>query len=482
MVAISRAIAVAQSQPTPIDIGAVGKGKSGKGGKGSKGAGKRNNQTQQACSRCGNTDHTSANCPHSVKTCRKCGNVGHLASVCRSSGTPQPKVKGGQKGKGGGKGANAVKICWSCGESGHMSSQCPKKKVHSVEEPTTASQAGSQDTIMVGLVGSDIDVGSVSEVTLEPRSADEKICSVGAPTVREGESVDIEIDAGAEVSCLLVKIGADTYPPHATRLSQHKIWAVVVGRRSSLQAVEMHTSSGSFGYSHHTLVKMDQRAGVWLVYEGGSSCSSGPAVPEDVEESEPVKKLVVPTAPTATDREEHRASLHAVFRTWCRECCIGRGRKHQHRAGGRDTTIPAIAIDNSYLNERDDLLQEAAGAPIWVSKCNRDRWIGAAIVPTKGADEHAVAELKNDVICSGFTEDFVRSDNEPAILALKESAATALKLTGMSVKMEESALYDSQSNGLAESAVKDVKDAVRTTIGLSRQTFWTRVSRETPQS
>ena len=50
--------------------GAVGKGKSGKGGKGSKGAGKRNNQTQQACSRCGNTDHISANCLHSDKTCQ----------------------------------------------------------------------------------------------------------------------------------------------------------------------------------------------------------------------------------------------------------------------------------------------------------------------------------------------------------------------------------------------------------------------------
>ena len=53
--AISRAIAVAQSQLTPMDIGAVGKVKSGTGGKGSRGAGKRNSSTQQACSRCGNT-------------------------------------------------------------------------------------------------------------------------------------------------------------------------------------------------------------------------------------------------------------------------------------------------------------------------------------------------------------------------------------------------------------------------------------------
>ena len=165
-----------------------------------------------------------------------------------------------------------------------------------------------------------------------------------------------------------------------------------------------------------------------------------------------MKKFVTPSAPTAEDREEQTASGHAVFRTRCRECCIGRGRMHQHRAGGRETAIPAIAIDYGYLNDRDNQMREA-GAPILVSKCDRDRWIGAAIVPTKGADEYAVAELKNDVMCSGFTEVLIRSDNEPSILALKESTATVLKFAGVTIKAEESALYDSQSNGLAERAL-----------------------------
>ena len=146
-----------------MDIGAMGKVKSGKG---SNGAGKRNNQTQQACFRCGNIDHTSANCLHSDKTCRKCGKVGHLASVCRSSGTPKPRAV--RKAKEVAKVRMLPRLVGT-GESGHMSSQCPKKKVHSVEESTTASQAGSsQDTIMVGSVGSYFDVGSVREVTHEP--------------------------------------------------------------------------------------------------------------------------------------------------------------------------------------------------------------------------------------------------------------------------------------------------------------------------
>ena len=113
------------------------------------------------------------------------------------------------------------------------------------------------------------------------------------------------------------------------------------------------------------------------------------------------------------------------------------------------TAIPAIAIDFGYLNERNDLLQETTGAPIRVSKCDRERQIGAAIVPTKGAHEFAIAALKNDVSGSGVAEVLVRSDDVSAVLALKESPATPLKLAGATVKINEGALYDSPRNGLA---------------------------------
>ena len=70
-------------------------------------------------------------------------------------------------------------------------------------------------------------------------------------------------------------------------------------------------------------------------------------------------------------------------------------------------------------------------------------------------------------------------ENELAIRALKESTATALKLADVTVRIEESALHDSQSNGLTKSAVKDVKGVMRTNLACLVR-LRTRVFRITP--
>ena len=192
---------------------------------------------------------------------------------------------------------------------------------------------------MVGAIGSYFDLGSVSEGILEPRSAGAKICSVGVPSVCEGEIVYVEVDSGAAVSCLPASIGADTFPLYETRLTwchnsvfgsgrcarrccelvgaiqsheffaEHKILAGVAGRRSSLRRCYfVRKATGNLvtlvtkrcawhlrvklkphselphagGEEFMEVMSLDRGAGVRLVQEGSSS-SSGPAAPEDVE-------------------------------------------------------------------------------------------------------------------------------------------------------------------------------------------------------
>ena len=220
VVAISRAITAAQAQPAPMDVSAVGKGKKGKG---NQGGGRGGYQQSAVCSRCGAANHQRANCPHADKTCHKCGKVGHLGAVCRSAATT-----GGGGGKGSqkapkGKGKGSGKTCWNCNETGHVSAQCPKKKkVNAVDD--TGAEPENQLALYDAnncAISSYFDLGMVS--------AAEEICAVGGAMVETGGTFDIEIDSGAEVSCLPACIGADTYPLHETRLSMCHGYHVVAG-------------------------------------------------------------------------------------------------------------------------------------------------------------------------------------------------------------------------------------------------------------
>ena len=207
VVAILRANSVVQPQPTTMDIGAVGKGQSGVNGKG-----KRWWKTEQSNAAC-----VFETWKHGAHV-RKLSPLSDCAeNVERSVMIATTQAKGSLQEQG-----RSPKTCWNCGESGHLSLLCPKKKVHAVDwSAATVSVVGSQETVMVGAIRICFDLGSVSEWSLEPRGENEGICSIGTASACEGDVVDIEINSGAEVSCLPSNIGADTYPLHETKLSMY---------------------------------------------------------------------------------------------------------------------------------------------------------------------------------------------------------------------------------------------------------------------
>ena len=161
-----------------------------------------------------------------------------------------------------------------------------------------------------------------------------------------------------------------------------------------------------------------------------------------------------------------------MFRTWCRECCIGRGRMREHRAGGRETAIPATATDYGYLNERDDrqelrfwsasvIVIAALGQPLYQRKVQMSM------------------RLLNSRTTCGFAEVLVRSDTEPAILALEESTSTALKLAGVTVKIEEECPVRLADQRVGRVRCEGCERCCANKCGLSRQALLTGVPRRT---
>ena len=138
------------------------------------------------------------------------------------------------------------------------------------------------------------------------------------------------------------------------------------------------------------------------------------ADPEEAEgEAERARVLPDPGDPTPCQVEEHRASGHVPFRSWCRHCVEGRatGEQHRRRSGAR--TVCVFSFDYLFLDaagnevkrtqstEEDAEDEDAVDADvkILVAKDSLGKAVFAHVVPQKGIDSknYAVGLLINDL-------------------------------------------------------------------------------------
>lgn len=189
----------------------------------------------------------------------------------------------------------------------------------------------------------------------------------------------------------------------------------------------------------------------------------GPAGNEqDVVESA-VRPLRAPQAPTRDEIDAHEASGHCNYRSWCRACIAGRGRSDPHSsASGDEHALPTVAIDYAYLGEPPGEDAERS-CPILVLKSGRDRWVSSEVYPAKGTQhEWCANRLAAELAMVPWDRFTLKSDQEPAIMMLKAAAAKIVQsATGKAIVMEDSPVGESQSNGLVEGAVKEVKGIIR---------------------
>ena len=98
--------------------------------------------------------------------------------------------------------------------------------------------------------------------------------------------------------------------------------------------------------------------------------------------------------------------------------------------------------------------EEEKGMPIVVVKDGTGKMTFARVVPQKGVEPYAVGSIVETLEQLGYKTVVLRSDNEPALLALKVAVRKEIEVE---LIKEEVPVGDYQANGLVENAVKNVQ-------------------------
>ena len=187
-----------------------------------------------------------------------------------------------------------------------------------------------------------------------------------------------------------------------------------------------------------------------------------------------------PGDPSQRQVEEHRRT-HWPYRSWCKWCVLGRGRGTPHRVTSK-SDIPVVGIDYFFITKgvsvkaksevedaenMEEQRQTGEVVKCIVIRCSYTKCIFAHIVPRKGVDEEntVVDMVLNDIDWLGHTRLILKSDGEPSIQAVVRRTIGLAKAECkdlQQISKEESAAYDSQSNGLTEVGVRIIRGIFRT--------------------
>ena len=491
---------------TPMDIGAFQKG--GKGDRGGKGKGGKDSDMK--CSNCGRANHWK-------RDCRSPGGGAHDPSKGGKGKDGGKNPKGGKdKGKGG-KGQGPT--CWKCGGKGHISKDC-QSKPRSVNAFEETPHGGPPDLGSLYIAGLEFDLnpldmgyngpiqdGQTMRVGIDSGAARSVMPSGWfddypvTPTAESRARATYRTATGAEVRDEGMKsvAGRPAGAAAGLRLAHFRVAGVSKPLMSVAEMVDANYSviferddrgvdrSRSIDRETGEVLYFVRRNNVyevdWAVMpydelanepkgdlnalgdvEVSQSSRLAP-IPEPADVSTAITSEVEgpaaraarqPQEPTQDEVRQHEVS-HEPYRAWCASCVAGRGLSREHRAADHEESAIAVAgFDYGFFSE--------GSSPLLCGKDSKHRWFYAAVVPSKGViHPWPVKSFVHRLSLAGHRRMILRSDGEPSVVAWKTQVAAKLRLVhGIEILPQESGVDDSQGNGLAEHAVREIKAKTRT--------------------
>jgi len=158
--------------------------------------------------------------------------------------------------------------------------------------------------------------------------------------------------------------------------------------------------------------------------------------------------------PSKQEKEEHEATGHACYRSWCEHCVAAKARGQYHRGTGEQGELPEIALDYGHMSRNDEKCM-----PIICARHREYRHHAATYVKSKGRNDYAVRFLVAWVRGLGHKRIVCRSDNERSLLALLQKVSACMPEVEIIPKTSPEG--DHSANGLAEIRVREIKAQIR---------------------
>ena len=180
---------------------------------------------------------------------------------------------------------------------------------------------------------------------------------------------------------------------------------------------------------------------------------------EEVRKPKPANR---PYTPTRMEIYEHEVT-HLPYRNWCKHCVWGRGVSAPHPKPDKKEKIGiTVSMDYCFMNGEEDEDPSLPGVLIIWDDNYECLW--ALPVESKGPVDWVVKWIvdKLDEIGYRGVAITLKSDQEPAIIALKR--AVAAKRSGVTTPIDSPA-RESQCNGAVEQAVRRWQGQLRTLKG-----------------
>ena len=137
------------------------------------------------------------------------------------------------------------------------------------------------------------------------------------------------------------------------------------------------------------------------------------------------KAMPEPILPSQAVVDAHNLT-HWPYRSWCPHCVAARRPNTHHRRNPSSARrmVPLLVADYCFVRDNDDKQL----CKVLVCKLEPANLLLSIVVDEKGNAEHSITRLAQFIKDSGYMHIVYRSDQEPSIRALFESAGKQVRI------------------------------------------------------